>query len=37
MADQQKHGISLALDEFGAGYTSFQHLRDFSFDIIKID
>lgn len=30
-------GISLALDDFGAGCTSFRHLRDWRFDIVKID
>ncbi len=30
-------GVSLALDDFGAGRTSFQHLRDFRFDMLKID
>ena len=37
MSALQKHGVSFALDDFGAGYTSFRHLRDFSFDILKID
>ncbi|MCA8884078.1 MAG: EAL domain-containing protein [Rhodobacteraceae bacterium] len=30
-------GLSLALDDFGAGATSFGHFRDFRFDILKID
>lgn len=37
MADLQKRGITFALDDFGAGYTSFRYLRDFYFDILKID
>jgi len=37
MADLQHRGISFALDDFGAGYTSFRYLRDFYFDILKID
>ena len=37
MSDLQQLGIAFALDDFGAGYTSFRHLRDFYFDIIKID
>ncbi|WP_296761599.1 EAL domain-containing protein [Sediminimonas sp.] len=37
MADLQSHGVTFALDDFGAGYTSFAYLRDFYFDIIKID
>lgn len=30
-------GSALALDDFGAGRTSFLHLRDFRFDVVKID
>ncbi|MHA6266033.1 EAL domain-containing protein [uncultured Aliiroseovarius sp.] len=37
MADMQRKGISFALDDFGAGYTSFKYLKDFYFDILKID
>jgi EAL domain-containing protein (putative c-di-GMP-specific phosphodiesterase class I) len=37
MADLQAKGISFALDDFGAGYTSFRYLREFYFDMIKID
>lgn len=37
MADLQHRGISFALDDFGAGYTSFRYLKDFYFDILKID
>ena len=37
MADMQARGICFALDDFGAGYTAFRYLKDFYFDIIKID
>lgn len=37
MNDLQSEGISFALDDFGAGYTSFRYLREFYFDILKID
>jgi EAL domain-containing protein (putative c-di-GMP-specific phosphodiesterase class I) len=37
MSDLQRRGITFALDDFGAGYTSFRYLRDFYFDILKID
>lgn len=31
------HGVAFALDDFGAGHSSLGHLRDFRFDIVKID
>ena len=37
MADMQRRNIAFALDDFGAGYTSFRYLREFKFDILKID
>lgn len=37
MKDLQGRGITFALDDFGAGFTSFRHLREFTFDIVKID
>jgi EAL domain-containing protein (putative c-di-GMP-specific phosphodiesterase class I) len=37
MADMQARGICFALDDFGSGYTAFRYLKDFYFDIIKID
>ncbi|WP_127105062.1 EAL domain-containing protein [Pararhodobacter zhoushanensis] len=37
MSDMQARGICFALDDFGAGYTAFRYLKDFYFDIIKID
>ncbi|MEM9013235.1 MAG: GGDEF domain-containing phosphodiesterase [Pseudomonadota bacterium] len=33
----QRSGAALALDDFGAGHTSFGHFRDFRFDCVKID
>lgn len=37
MQDIRHRGISFALDDFGAGYTSFRYLRQFTFDMLKID
>lgn len=30
-------GVKVAMDDFGAGHTSFRNLRDLAFDIVKID
>lgn len=37
MDELQTRGVCFALDDFGSGYTSFRYLRDFYFDMIKID
>lgn len=37
MAEMQGQGVCFALDDFGAGQTSFRYLRDFFFDFLKID
>lgn len=31
------HGIRIAIDDFGAGYSGFFHLRELTFDRLKID
>ncbi|UZX12264.1 bifunctional diguanylate cyclase/phosphodiesterase [Methylocystis sp. MJC1] len=33
----KEQGVKVAMDDFGAGHTSFRNLRDFNFDIVKID
>lgn len=33
----RKFGVAFAVDDFGSGYTVLGHLRDFRFDIMKID
>lgn len=37
MAGLQDKGVAFALDDFGAGYTAFRYLKQFYFDILKID
>lgn len=37
MQEMQSQGVTFALDDFGAGFTSFRYLRQFYFDVIKID
>lgn len=37
MDEIQTKGVSFALDDFGAGYTSFKYFKDFYFDVLKID
>ena len=33
----KNHGCRIAIDDFGAGYTSFRNLRKLGVDIVKID
>ena len=33
----KKHGIPLALDDFGAGYSSLSYLRDLPITLVKLD
>ena len=37
IAGLKRHGVRVAMDDFGAGHTSFRNLRDLDFDIVKID
>ncbi|MEM6825966.1 MAG: EAL domain-containing protein [Pseudomonadota bacterium] len=37
MEEFQAKGVTFALDDFGAGYTAFRHLKRFCFDVLKID
>lgn len=37
MEEMQPQGVAFALDDFGAGLTAFRHLKDFLFDMVKID
>lgn len=37
MEEVHERGVAFSLDDFGAGQTSLRYLRDFAFDILKID
>jgi EAL domain-containing protein (putative c-di-GMP-specific phosphodiesterase class I) len=37
MDDMRLHGVNFALDDFGSAFTSFRHLREFCFDMVKVD
>ncbi|MGZ4588032.1 MAG: putative bifunctional diguanylate cyclase/phosphodiesterase [Mycobacteriaceae bacterium] len=37
MAELKQLGVRLALDDFGTGYSSLSYLRQYPFDILKID
>lgn len=37
MEEMQPHGVAFALDDFGAGLTSLRYLKDFFFDLVKVD
>ncbi|PVA07363.1 EAL domain-containing protein [Thalassorhabdomicrobium marinisediminis] len=37
MEEMQPFGLAFALDDFGAGMTAFRYLKDFFFDLVKVD
>lgn len=37
MEEMQPYGLAFALDDFGAGLTAFRYLKDFFFDLVKVD
>ena len=37
MARLRKNGFALWLDDFGSGYSSFNAIKDYKFDVIKLD
>lgn len=37
LATMQSYGAKILLDDFGTGYSSFSTIRDYDFDIIKLD
>lgn len=37
MEEMQPYGLAFALDDFGSGLTAFRYLKDFFFDLVKVD
>jgi diguanylate cyclase (GGDEF)-like protein len=37
LAELRRHGVLIALDDFGVGYASLRHVHDLPFDVLKID
>ena len=37
LGELHEMGVRLAIDDFGTGYSSLRYLRDFPFDVLKID
>ena len=37
LADINELGVSISMDDFGTGYSSLSYLRNFPFDVLKID
>ncbi|MBK8084787.1 MAG: EAL domain-containing protein [Devosia sp.] len=37
IAELRRHGIGIAIDDFGSGYSALSYLADFPFDKLKID
>lgn len=37
MEQMHPYGLAFALDDFGAGMTAFRHLKNFFFDLVKVD
>ena len=37
LLDMKKIGVKFYLDDFGSGYSSFSTIRDYDFDIVKLD
>ena len=37
LAELRSHGIKLAMDNFGAGYSSLSCLQEFPLDVLKVD